>query len=105
MGWINKILLVYPEIPKNTYWSFKYTLRFINRETGLPPLGLITMAALLPKHYQLKLVDMNIETLKQSDVEWADAVFVSAMIIQKDSLAQVIRMCRSTNTPVVAGGP
>jgi radical SAM superfamily enzyme YgiQ (UPF0313 family) len=105
MSWLKNILLVYPEIPKNTYWSFKYTLRFINRTTGLPPLGLITMAALLPDRYRLRLVDMNIEPLRQSDVEWADAVFVSAMIIQKDSLRDVIRLCRQTGRPVVAGGP
>lgn len=105
MSWLKKILLVYPEIPKSTYWSFKYTLRFINRASGLPPLGLITMAALLPDRYQLKLVDMNIEPLRQKDVEWADAVFVSAMIIQKESLREVTRLCRATNTPIVAGGP
>ncbi|MEW6077668.1 MAG: B12-binding domain-containing radical SAM protein [Thermodesulfobacteriota bacterium] len=105
MSWLKNILLVYPEIPKNTYWSFKYTLRFINRTTGLPPLGLITMAALLPDRYHLRLVDMNIEPLRQSDVEWADAVFVSAMIIQKDSLREVIRVCRAAGKPVVAGGP
>lgn len=105
MSWLNKILLVYPEIPKNTYWSFKYTLRFINRATGLPPLGLITMAAMLPERYQLRLVDMNIEPLRESDLQWADAVFVSAMIIQQESLREVIRRCRAANKPVVAGGP
>ncbi|BBO75341.1 B12-binding domain-containing radical SAM protein [Desulfosarcina widdelii] len=105
MPWLKNILLVYPEIPKNTYWSFEYSLRFINRSAALPPLGLITIAALLPKRFDLKLVDMNIEPLKQSDLEWADAVFVSAMIIQKDSLADIIRMCRKAGTPVVAGGP
>ena len=105
MSWLKKILLVYPEIPKNTYWSFKYTLRFINRDSGLPPLGLITMAALLPDRYELKLIDMNVEPLSQTHVEWADAVFVSAMIIQKESLREVIRLCQRTKTPVVAGGP
>lgn len=105
MSWLKKILLVYPEIPKNTYWSFKYTLRFINKESGLPPLGLITMAALLPDRYELKLIDMNVEPLEQIHVEWADAVFVSAMIIQKESLREVTRLCQKTKTPVVAGGP
>ncbi|WP_319523946.1 B12-binding domain-containing radical SAM protein [uncultured Desulfosarcina sp.] len=102
---LKNILLVYPEIPKNTYWSFEYSLRFIDRSAALPPLGLITIAALLPKRFDLKLVDMNIEPLKQSDLEWADAVFVSAMIIQKDSLADIVRMCRKAGAPVVAGGP
>ena len=105
MSWLKNILLVYPEIPKNTYWSFEYSLRFINRSAALPPLGLITIAALLPERFTLKLVDMNIESLKPSDLQWADAVFVSAMIIQKDSLADVVRMCRKAGTPFVAGGP
>jgi len=102
---LKNILLVYPEIPKNTYWSFEYSLRFINRSAALPPLGLITIAALLPGRFALKLVDMNIDPLSQGDLEWADAVFASAMIIQKDSLAAIARMCRKTGTPVVAGGP
>ena len=64
MNWLNNILLVYPAIPSNTYWSFQYTLRFIGKKTGLPPLGLITMAAMLPDRYNLKLIDMNVEPLK-----------------------------------------
>lgn len=102
---LKNILLVYPGIPRNTYWSFEYSLRFINRSAALPPLGLITIAALLPDRFHLKLVDMNIEPLKPVDLDWADAVFVSAMIIQKDSLQDVARMCRKAGTPVVAGGP
>ncbi len=105
MAWLNNILLVYPTIPNNTYWSFQYTLRFIGKKSGMPPLGLITMAALLPDRYHLKLIDMNIELLTEKDIEWADAVFVSAMIIQQDSLREVVTMCHRMSTPVVAGGP
>ncbi len=105
MSWLNNILLVYPEIPNNTYWSFQYTLRFVNKKTSMPPLGLITMAGLLPDKYNLKLVDMNIAPLTEKDVEWADAVFVSAMIIQQDSLRAVIALANQKNKPVVAGGP
>ncbi|MFO8049834.1 MAG: radical SAM protein [Desulfosudaceae bacterium] len=105
MGRLNNILLVYPEIPNNTYWSFQYSLRFINKRTCLPPLGLITMAALLPEKYNLKLVDLNIEPLAESDIDWADAVFISAMIIQQNSMNDIIKACHRSGTPVVAGGP
>ncbi len=99
------ILLVYPEIPNNTYWSFKYALRFIRKKSTMPPLGLITLAALLPDSYNLKLVDMNIETLDEKDVQEADYVFISAMIVQKDSMARVVEICNRMKTPVIAGGP
>ncbi|MDY6823425.1 MAG: radical SAM protein [Thermodesulfobacteriota bacterium] len=105
MGRLNNILLVYPEIPNNTYWSFQYSLKFINKKTCLPPLGLITMAALLPEKYNLKLVDLNVEPLAGSDIEWADAVFISAMIIQQNSMNDIINACNQYGTPVVAGGP
>ncbi|MFP4446419.1 MAG: B12-binding domain-containing radical SAM protein [Desulfosudaceae bacterium] len=105
MSRLNNILLVYPEIPSNTYWSFHYSLKFIDKKTSLPPLGVITMAALLPDKYNLQLVDLNIEPLAREDIEWADAVFISAMIIQQNSMNEIIRMCNRTGTPVVAGGP
>ncbi|ABW66796.1 B12-binding domain-containing radical SAM protein [Desulfosudis oleivorans] len=102
---LKNILLVYPEIPTNTYWSFTYALRYVNKKSSMPPLGLITVAALLPDTCNLKLVDMNIEPLTEADVLWADAVFVSAMIIQQESLRQAIALCNRLNKPVVAGGP
>ncbi|MDY6906012.1 MAG: B12-binding domain-containing radical SAM protein [Thermodesulfobacteriota bacterium] len=105
MSWLKNILLVYPEIPNNTYWSFHYALQFVNKKSAMPPLGVITMAALLPDKYNLRLVDMNIEPLTEADIQWADAVFVSAMIIQQNSLAGVVDMCNRAGKPVVAGGP
>jgi radical SAM superfamily enzyme YgiQ (UPF0313 family) len=102
---LKNILLVYPEIPSNTYWSFKYALRFINKKSAMPPLGLITIAALIPEKYNLKLIDMNIEPLRKEAILWADAVFVSAMIVQKDSMARVVARCKSLQKTVVAGGP
>ncbi|MFO7837892.1 MAG: B12-binding domain-containing radical SAM protein [Desulfosalsimonadaceae bacterium] len=99
------ILLVYPEVPNNTYWSFQYALQFIRKKSSMPPLGLITMAALFPPEYNLRLVDMNIETLEDQDIVWADAVFISAMIVQRDSMNSVIERCRALDTKVVAGGP
>jgi radical SAM superfamily enzyme YgiQ (UPF0313 family) len=99
------ILLVYPEIPKNTYWSFEYALPFIGKKCSMPPLSLITVAAFFPDTCRLKLVDMNIEPLKEEDIKWADAVFVSAMIVQKKSLKTVIKTCNRLEKPVIAGGP
>lgn len=102
---LKNILLVYPEVPTNTYWSFKYALKFLKKKSAMPPLGLITLAALFPEKYHLKLVDMNIEPLTDRDIQWADTVFVSAMIIQKKSLKKVTESCNRLKTPVVAGGP
>ena len=78
------MLLIYPEFPSNTYWSFKYALKFISRKSAIPPLGLITVAALFPKSYNLKVIDMNVEPLDENDIKNADAVFISAMLVQKN---------------------
>ncbi len=105
------ILLVYPEIPKNTYWSYHHALPFIGKKASMPPLGIITIAAMLPSDYHIKLVDMNIEQLKDSHIKEADAVFTSSMIIQKDSLEDVIartigvREAIHKDIPIIAGGP
>ena len=99
-----KILLVYPEIPA-TYWSFKYALPFIGYKTLMPPLGLLTVAALLPASCEVKLVDMNLRDLTGEDVAEADMVFVSAMIVQKESFEKAVRLCNEYGTPVAAGGP
>ena len=99
------ILLVYPEVPGNTYWSYKYALQFINKKSAMPPLGLVTIAALFPEDYELKLVDLNVTGLEDEDVEWADAVFISAMIVQKESMERVVARCRGFGKTVVAGGP
>ena len=105
MASLKNILLVYPEIPKTTYWSFSYALPFIQKKSAMPPLGLITVAALFPADSQVKLVDMNVEPLREEDVAACDAVFISAMIIQKDSMKQVIELCGKQQKPVIAGGP
>ena len=99
-----KALLVYPEMPP-TYWSMKYALRFIGKKASLPPLGLLTIAAMLPDDYEVKLVDMNVEPLSEAAVASADLVLTSSMLIQKDSLEKVIWLCRKHGTRVVAGGP
>ncbi|MGM0418981.1 MAG: B12-binding domain-containing radical SAM protein [Thermodesulfobacteriota bacterium] len=102
---IKNILMVYPEIPASTYWSFVHALKFINKKTALPPLGLATIASIIPDKYNIKIIDMNIENLTKKDVENSDAVFVSAMIVQKESMQEVLKMCRDLNRPSVLGGP
>jgi radical SAM superfamily enzyme YgiQ (UPF0313 family) len=99
-----KVLLVYPEMPV-TYWSFRYALPFIGKKSSMPPLGLLTIASLLPKDYQIKLVDMNVSQLKEKDILEADIVFTSSMIVQKKSLKKVIELCNKLGKPVVVGGP
>ena len=80
-----KVLLVYPEFP-DTYWSFRHALKFEGKLSAFPPLGLLTVSAMLPEPWERRLIDMNVRPLKDSDIEWADLVFCSAMIVQKDSL-------------------
>lgn len=99
-----KILFVYPEFPE-TYWSFKHALAFEGKRSAFPPLGLLTVSAMLPAAWEKRLVDMNIEPLTNSDLDWADIVFLSAMLVQKASLHQVIDRCREKNKRVAVGGP
>ena len=98
------ILFVYPNYP-DTFWSFKYALKFISKRAAYPPLGLLTVASILPEEWRKKLIDMNVSTLKDRDVQWADYVFMSAMIVQRDSVKEVIKQCNRIGTKVVAGGP
>ena len=79
-----KVLMVYPAYP-DTFWSFKYALKFISKKAAFPPLGLLTVASLLPKDWNIKLVDMNTDPLKDEDLIWADMVFISSMLVQRDS--------------------
>ncbi len=99
-----KILLVYPKYP-NTFWSFSYALKFISKKASLPPLGLLTVAAMLPPEWELRLVDKNVNRLKDADLQWADYVFLSAMSIQKESALSVIARCKKLGVKVIAGGP
>jgi radical SAM superfamily enzyme YgiQ (UPF0313 family) len=99
-----KVLLVYPQYP-DSFWSFKHALRFISKKAAVPPLGLITVSAMLPSNWQKKLVDMNVTQLKTVDILWADYVFISAMHIQKESVKMVIEDCIKLGRKIVAGGP
>ncbi|HZW39379.1 MAG TPA: DUF4070 domain-containing protein [Ignavibacteriaceae bacterium] len=99
-----RILLVYPRYP-DTFWSFKHAVKFISKKAAFPPLGLITVASLIPKEYDVKLIDMNIETLQDKDITNSDFVFISAMSVQSQSAIQVIKKCNDLNVKIVAGGP
>ena len=99
-----KILLVYPKYP-DTFWSFKYALRFISKKAAFPPLGLLTVAALLPSEWEKRLVDTNVSTLRDKDLLWADYVFISAMSVQRESSVEIIRRCNVLGRKTVAGGP
>lgn len=99
-----KVLLVYPEIPV-TYWGFQHALKFVSKKAAFPPLGLLTIAAMIPDRHEKRLVDLNIEKLKDSDLQWADYVFISAMVIQKASVAEIIDRCKNAGALIVAGGP
>lgn len=99
-----KILFVYPETPL-TFWSFKDALKFISKKAAEPPLGLITVAAMLPKEWEKKLIDMNVSRLEDKYILWADYVFLSGMNIQINSFKNVIRRCNTLGIKVIAGGP
>ncbi len=99
-----KILLVYPRYP-DTFWSFRHALKFLSKKASFPPLGLLTVAAMLPEAWEKRLVDMNIKALSDEDIAWADYVFLSAMVVQGDSAREAIARCNELNTRVVAGGP
>jgi len=99
-----KILLVYPQYP-DTFWSFKHALKFVSKKAAFPPLGLLTVAAMLPENWEKKLVDMNTTRLTDADILWADYVFISAMVVQKTSVKEVIVRCVALGVKTVAGGP
>ena len=98
------VLLIYPECPE-TFWSFKHALRFLSKRAGSPPLGLLTVAAMLPKEWNKRLVDLHVQKLRPTDLEWADMAFVSGMIIQRESAHAAIAKCKKAGLTVVAGGP
>jgi radical SAM superfamily enzyme YgiQ (UPF0313 family) len=99
-----KILLVYPQYPV-TFWSFTHALKFVSKKAAFPPLGLLTVAAMLPDEWEKKVIDMNVTSLRDEDIKWADYVFISAMTVQRESVKEVISRCKRLGTKTVAGGP
>ena len=87
-----KILMVYPQNP-DTFWSFKHVLRFVSKRSTFPPLGLLTVAAMLPADWEVKVMDLNVERLKESDLRWADFVMLSAMIVHTESVNEIVARC------------
>ncbi len=98
------VLFLFPQYP-DSFWSFKHAMRFISKKAAVPPLGLITVSAMLPETWAKKLVDLNVSPLKTADILWADYVFISAMYIQKESVDLIIAECVKHNVKIVAGGP
>lgn len=98
------ILMVYPKFP-DTFWSFTYALSFIGKKAAFPPLGLVTVAALLPEDWSKRLVDVNVEKLTDKDLFWADMVFIGGMAVQRESAVAIIARCKAMAMTVVAGGP
>ncbi len=98
------VLLLYPEFP-DTFWGFKHALKFIRKRAASPPLGLLTVAAMLPGEWAKRLVDLNVRRLKDKDLAWADYAFVSGMTVQRESAHRIIARCKEAGVKVVAGGP
>jgi len=94
------VLLLYPEFP-DTFWSFEHALKFVRKRASLPPLGLLTVAAMLPPEWEKRLVDANVSTLHDADLAWADLVFIGAMIAQRDSSLEWIARCRAAGFAAV----
>jgi radical SAM superfamily enzyme YgiQ (UPF0313 family) len=99
-----RVLLVYPKFPK-TFWSYEKILELVNRKVLLPPLGLITVAAILPQTWEFKLVDHNIRDVTNAEWQWADLVIFSAMIVQKNDLLELIAIAQQHHKKVAVGGP
>ncbi len=98
------ILMIYPKFP-DTFWSFRHALKFVRKKASSPPLGLLTVAAMLPKAWNVRLVDLNTSLLTGRDLEWADSAWISAMVVQRSSAAKVIETCAQAGVKIIAGGP
>jgi radical SAM superfamily enzyme YgiQ (UPF0313 family) len=97
-------LLIYPSFP-DTFWSFRHSLKFIRKKSAFPPLGLLTVGAMMPLEWSKRLIDLNVEKLTDEDLAWADYAFISAMVVQRNSAQQTIARCKEAGLKVVAGGP
>ena len=98
------VLMINPKIPA-TYWSFKHALSFIGKKAAFPPLGLLTVAAMLPENWTPRLVDANVRPLRAKDLEWADLAMVGGMMIQREHAHEVIRRCKAADLTIIGGGP
>jgi radical SAM superfamily enzyme YgiQ (UPF0313 family) len=99
-----KVLMIYPEFP-DTFWSFKHALPFLGKRSAYPPLGLLTVAAMLPASWEKRAVDLNVRPLRDTDLDWADLVFLSGMMVQGPSMRKVIARSKERGLRTVVGGP
>jgi radical SAM superfamily enzyme YgiQ (UPF0313 family) len=97
-------LLISPAFPQS-FWSLDHALAIVKRKSLLPPLGLLTVAAMMPPHWSRRLVDINIQPLTDQDLAWADCVFLGGLAIQWEDTAEIIRRCRAAGKKIIAGGP
>src|SRR5580765_2406953 len=104
MAAMKRILMVYPRFP-STYWGMQFVLPVLGRKSYMPPLGLLTLAGMLPSEFDVRLIDLNCTELADEDVRWADVVFLSAMVTQQQSLFEIAARGRAAGKPVVIGGP
>lgn len=98
-----KILLVYPKMP-SSFWTMNHTLKILGKAAWYPPLGLLTVASMLPKTWKMRLIDLNVQPLTNHDIAWADQIFISAMNVQESSARTIIQQCSDFGKTVVAGG-
>jgi radical SAM superfamily enzyme YgiQ (UPF0313 family) len=99
-----RVLLINPPFPES-YWGFKHALKFERKRSAYPPLGLLTVSALLPRDWKRQLVDCEVDELQAADIKWANLIFITGMLIQKDALHRIVDMCKAHGKIVVVGGP
>src|ERR1700731_130553 len=99
------VLMIYPRFSAETFWNFAAACELFNAHYPTTPLGLITVAALLPPQWNIRLVARNAETLADADLEWADLVMTGGMLPQYFDTIEIIELCRAHGKPVVVGGP
>jgi radical SAM superfamily enzyme YgiQ (UPF0313 family) len=100
-----RVLLIYPRFVPNSFWNYVDVCKLLGARYPAAPLGLITVAALLPQHWEFKLVDRNVEDLEGADIDWADMVMTGGMLNQQADCLRLIELCHAHGKPVVVGGP
>lgn len=100
-----RALLVFPRFAAHSFWNYRATYEAVGARYSATPLGLITVAALLPAHWEARLVDRNIEELSDSDLAWADVVFTGGMLPQQRDTLALIERAHAAGKRVVVGGP
>src|SRR5207248_4645050 len=98
-------VLSYPRFVADTFWSFAESCKLMGARRPTAPLGLITVAAMLPASWNVRLIDCNTEVLDEADIEWADVIFTGGMLPQQADALRLIELCRERGKPVVVGGP